>query len=94
MTLHDAGQRALRQYIEAIERLNEEKKALSAEIADKFSEARGAGFDPKIMRAVIKLRTKTQDERDEAEALLHTYLMAVESFDTTPIGEYLKEAAE
>jgi uncharacterized protein (UPF0335 family) len=53
MTLHDAGQRALRQYIEAIERLNEEKKAIAADIADKFAEAKGAGFDPKIMRQVI-----------------------------------------
>jgi uncharacterized protein (UPF0335 family) len=94
MTLHDAGQRALRQYIEAIERLTEEKKATAADIADKFSEAKGAGFDPKIMRQVIRLRTKTQDERDEAEALLNTYLHAIESFDTTPMGEYLKEAAE
>jgi uncharacterized protein (UPF0335 family) len=94
MTIHDAGQRALRQYIEAIERLTEEKKAIAADIAEKFAEAKGAGFDPKIMRAVIKLRTKTQDERDEADALLDTYLHALESFDATPMGEYLKEAAE
>jgi len=94
MTLHDAGQRALRQYIEAIERLNEEKKAIAADIAEKFSEAKGAGFDPKIMRQVIRLRTKTQDERDEADALLDTYLHALESFDATSMGEYLKEAAE
>ena len=93
MTLHDAGQRALRQYIEAIERLNEEKKASAADIADKFAEAKGAGFDPKIMRQVLKLRTKTQDERDEAEALLDTYLHAIEGWDQTPMGQY-SEAAE
>ena len=92
MTLHDAGQRALRQYIEAIERLNEEKKAIASDIAEKFSEAKGAGFDPKIMRAVIKLRTKTPDERAEAEALLDAYLHAVEDFSVTPMGAYMQAA--
>ena len=93
MTLHDAGQRALRQYIEAIERLNEEKKALSADIADKFAEAKGAGFDPKIMKQVIKLRRMSEDERAEADALLDTYLHAIEGWDQTPMGQY-SEAAE
>ena len=85
----NASQRALRQYIEAIERLEEDKKAVMLEIKDKFDEARGAGFDPKIMRQVIKLRKQSQDERDEAEAVLHTYLHAMQMFDGTPMGEYI-----
>lgn len=93
MTLHDAGQRALRQYIESIERLTEEKKAIAADIADKFAEAKGAGFDPKVMRAVIRLRKLSADERAEAEALLDTYLHAIEGWDQTPMGQY-SEAAE
>ena len=93
MTLHDAGQRALRGYIEAIENLTVTKKDISDEIADKFAEAKSVGFDPKIMRAVIKLRKLSQDERAEAEALLDTYLHAVEGWDKTPMGQY-SEAAE
>ena len=94
MTLHDAGQRALRQLIESIERLEVEKKAIADDILEKFAEAKGSGFDPKIMRAVIKLRKQSQDERDEAEALLATYLHAVESFDGTPMGEHIARQDE
>lgn len=93
MTLHDAGQRALRQYIEAIERLNEEKKAIAADIADKFSEAKGAGFDPKIMRQVIKIRKMTEDERAERDMILETYLEALDMVGT-PMGDWIAQQDE
>ena len=93
MTLHQPAQRALKSYIEQIENLTAEKKAIADDIADKFAEAKGAGFDPKIMRAVIKLRRMSSDERAEAEALLDTYLHAIEGWDKTPMGQY-SEAAE
>ena len=93
MSLHQPAQRALKSYIEQIERLTEEKKAIADDITEKFSEAKSVGFDPKIMRQVLKLRKMSADERAEAEALLDTYLMAVEGWDKTPMGQY-SEAAE
>ncbi len=91
MTLPNASQRALRQYIEGIERLEEEKKATMDEIKDRYDEARGAGFDVKIMKQIIKLRKKSPEERSEEEAVLHTYMHAMEMFDGTPMGQYIAE---
>jgi uncharacterized protein (UPF0335 family) len=76
-TLQASSQNQLRQYIEQIERLEEEKKALAADIRDKFLEAKSEGFDPKIMKKVISLRKKPKAERTEEEALLETYLHAL-----------------
>lgn len=98
MTLTNQAQGALRQYIERIERLTEEKKAIADDIKEVFSEARGCGFDAKIMRKVLKLRTQSADDRSEAEAVLHTYLVALgmveqfEMFDHQ--AEPMLEAAE
>ena len=69
----------LRSFIESVERLESEKKDLSLDISEVYKEARGAGFDPKIMRQVIKLRKMDKAQRDEAEALLDLYMSAVES---------------
>ena len=70
-----AGQ--LRSFIERIERLEEEKKALSDDIRDVFAEAKGNGFDTKVMRQVIRLRRKEPAERQEEEAILDLYLHAL-----------------
>jgi len=80
----------LRQYVESIERLEEDKKAIADDIRDKFAEAKGAGFDVKIMRQVLKLRKKSKDEIDEEEMLLATYMHAMESFDGTPMGDHIQ----
>ena len=66
----------LRSLIERIERLEEEKKALSGDIRDVFAEAKSAGFDVKIMRAILKLRKMNAADRDEQEFLLDTYRKA------------------
>ena len=71
-----AGER-LRQFIERIERLEEEKAALAGDIREVYAEAKGVGFDPKIMRQVIKLRKMDKDEVQEQDALLETYLHAL-----------------
>lgn len=71
-----AGQ--LRSFIERIERLEEEKKALMTDIREVYAEAKGNGFDPKIMRQVVRLRKVERAERQEQEALLELYLSAVE----------------
>lgn len=68
----------LRSLIERIERLEEEKKALSSDIRDIFAEAKSAGFDVKIMRTVIKLRKMNAADRDEQEFLLDTYKKALD----------------
>ena len=70
-----AGQ--LRAFIERIERLEEEKKGLSDDIRDVFAEAKGSGFDTKIMRQVIRLRKKDTNERQEEEAILDLYMHAL-----------------
>lgn len=68
----------LRSLIERIERLEEEKNAISSDIRDIFAEAKSAGFDVKIMRAVIKLRKMDASDRNEQEFLLDTYKKALD----------------
>lgn len=63
--------------IERIERLNEEKAALAADIREVFSEAKAAGFDVKIMRQIIRLRTLDTADRQEQDALLDLYRQAL-----------------
>jgi uncharacterized protein (UPF0335 family) len=67
----------LRSYIERIERLEEEKAALAADIREIYSEAKGNGFDAKTMRHIVRLRKMDQNERNEQEALLDLYRHAL-----------------
>ena len=67
----------LRGYIERIERLEEEKAALAADVREVFAEAKGNGFDVKIMRQVLRLRKMDGDDRAEEEALLDIYKRAI-----------------
>jgi uncharacterized protein (UPF0335 family) len=67
----------LRLLIERIERLEEEKKGLSEDISGVYNEAKSRGFDPKIMRQIIKLRAMEQHQRQEWEAVLDTYMSAL-----------------
>ena len=68
----------LRLLIERIERLEEEKKGLADDIRDVYAEAKGNGFDPKVMRQVIRLRKMERGDRQELEALLDLYMNAIE----------------
>jgi uncharacterized protein (UPF0335 family) len=76
-TLQMSAQNQLRQLIEQIERLEEEKKATAGDIRDKYLEAKAVGFDPKIMRKIVSMRKKSQTDRQEEEAILETYLHAL-----------------
>ena len=67
----------LRSFIERIERLEEEKKALADDIREVYSEAKGTGFDTKVMRQVIRLRKMESADRQEQEAMLELYLSAL-----------------
>ena len=71
-----AGER-LKSFIERVERLEEEKRALAEDIKEVYSEAKGVGFDVRVMRAIIRLRRMDSDDRDEQEALLDLYARAV-----------------
>ena len=71
-----AGER-LKSLIERIEHLEEEKRALSEDIKEVYAEAKGTGFDPKIMRQIIRIRKRDQDELDEEETLLDVYKRAL-----------------
>jgi len=68
----------LRSFIERIERLEEEKKALAEDIREVYSEAKGTGFDPKVLRKVVALRRMDPEERQEFEHVLETYMAALE----------------
>src|SRR6185295_1689813 len=67
----------LRSFIERIERLEEEKKALADDIKEVYGEAKGTGFDTKVMRQVIRLRKLDSADRAEQEAMLDLYLTAL-----------------
>ena len=67
----------LRQFIERIERLEEEKQGLAADVREIYAEAKSLGFDPKVMRQVVKLRKMDRADLEEQEALLETYKHAL-----------------
>lgn len=86
-TLQASAQNQLRQMVESIERLEEEKKALAADIRDKYLEAKGLGFDVKALRQIIRLRKKSQTERQEEEGILEVYMHALGMLDGPLSGE-------
>lgn len=67
----------LKSYIERVERLEEEKSTIGADIRDVYAEAKGNGFDPKIMRQVIRLRKMDKFELEENETILDLYKRAL-----------------
>lgn len=67
----------LKSVVERIERLEEEKKTISDDIKEVYAEAKGNGYDVKVLRKVIALRKRDRDERAEEEALIDLYLQAV-----------------
>ena len=67
----------LKAIIERIERLEEEKKTISDDIRDVYGEAKGNGFDVKVLRTIVRLRKMDSDERREQEAVLETYMQAL-----------------
>lgn len=67
----------LRAFIERIERLEEEKKSIADDIKDVYAEAKGNGFDTKVLRKVVSIRKQDQNERMEQEAVLDLYLHAL-----------------
>jgi uncharacterized protein (UPF0335 family) len=67
----------LRLLIERIERLEEEKKGIADDIRDVYGEAKAVGYDPKIMRTIVRLRRMEKNDRDEMDTLIETYRAAL-----------------
>ena len=67
----------LKAFIERVERLEEEKKAIADDIRDVYAEAKGSGFDVKALRTIVRMRKQDANERKEQEAILETYLHAL-----------------
>jgi len=76
-TAHRFAKDQLRAFIERVERLEEEKKALSDDVRDVYAEAKGVGYDVKALRAIVRLRKMDADERREQETILDTYKVAL-----------------
>jgi uncharacterized protein (UPF0335 family) len=81
---HNSGEEAdpstkarLKSFIERIERLEEEKAGLAEDIREVYGEAKATGFEPKIMRKIIRLRKMDAQKREEEIALLETYSAAI-----------------
>ena len=71
------AQDQIKAFIERIERLEEEKSAIAGDIKEVYAEAKGNGFDTKVLRKVISLRKQDQNERMEMQALLDLYMEAL-----------------
>jgi len=81
----------LKSFIERIERLEEEKRALGEDIKEVYAEAKGTGFEPKVMRQILKIRKMDKDEHDEQESLLDIYKRAL---GMLPDADATAQAAE
>jgi len=75
--LTTTAQGRLKSFIERIERLEEDKAAIAGDLKEVYSEAKGEGFDVKILRKVVRLRKQDTAKRQEEEALLDLYLSAI-----------------
>ncbi len=67
----------LRQFVERIERLEEEKAGIASDIKDVYAELKGRGFDTKAVRQIVRLRKQDHTERQEQEAVLELYMQAL-----------------
>ena len=79
----------IRSFVERIENLDTELQELNEQKKEVFSEAKGEGFDVKVLKEIIKLRKEDKDERDERESLLDLYMRAM---DTAPTEKEAKAA--
>lgn len=76
-TGHNSSDDQLRLFIERVERLDEEKKGIADDIRDTYMEAKSQGYDPKIMRQIVRIRKMPVHDRREMQAVLSTYMAAL-----------------
>lgn len=77
----------IKSIVQCIEKLEDEKSQISEEIKDVYKEAKGNGFDPKIIKKIVTLRKMDQAKRLEEQALLATYMEALGMLADTPLGQ-------
>lgn len=87
MNTGNNSQAALRAIVERIERLEEEKEKIGADIKEVYQEAKAVGFDAKILRKFVSLRKKEKKERDEEQSMIETYMAALGDLADTPLGQ-------
>lgn len=83
----------LKAFVERVERLEEEKKAIADDIRDVYAEAKSNGFDVKALRAIVRLRKQDTAERLEHEAIIDTYMHALGMLSDLPLGKAAIERA-
>ena len=88
------AQDQIRAFVERIERMEEEKKAIADDIREIYAEAKGNGFDIKVLRRVIRERGQDKAEREDFEAVLDLYRQALGMYVDTPLGRAALEDAE
>ena len=81
-----AGDR-IRSLIERVEHIEEEIKALTEGKKEVFAEAKGEGFDVKILKEILRLRKQDKDERDEHDSMLDLYMQAMDDADKAPVAK-------
>src|SRR5215210_2941476 len=81
-----AGER-IRSFVERIEQLDAEFQELNEQKKEVFAEAKGEGFDVKVLKEIIRLRKQDKDERDEHETLLDVYMRAMDTAAPAPVAE-------
>ncbi len=77
----------LKSFVERIERLESEKAEIAADIKDIYAEAKGTGFDPKIIKKIVAMRKQDADKMREEQALIATYMDALGMLSDTPLGK-------
>jgi uncharacterized protein (UPF0335 family) len=87
-----AGDR-IRSFVERIEQLDTELQEINEQKKEVFSEAKGEGFDVKVLKEIIKLRKQDKDERDEHETLLDVYIRAMDTASPAPVAAAEPETA-
>ena len=75
--MNDVNKDQLLAYIDRIERLDEDKRAISEDIKEIYTEVKSAGYDAKIVRKIVSLRRKSREERIEEETLLDLYMQSI-----------------
>lgn len=92
--MQKSTQETLQRLVDQIERLEAEKQGLADDIRDKFAEAKSVGFDVKILRKVLRLRKQSKTDREEEEAILHTYMASLGMLADTPLGKWAVDNRE
>lgn len=78
--------------VQRIEKMEDEKSAISIDISEIYKEAKGNGYDVKILKKVVAERKKPQHQREQTQTIFDLYMSAVEGFEKTPLGKFAEIA--